>query len=180
MEEKLSVKEQIKKAFIALLSDKEYSDITVSELAEKAGVSRMSFYRNFGSTDDIIESIANDFLNDFSSVVLPVIQENTERKWKDFVFETVYHFYKIGRTLNAPLKKYVKRLPRSFGIIMSRVSDKMTRSEREIISKNAAEKYIIFGKIGFVNAVVRKWVETGMRESPDEMITQIMSAITKL
>lgn len=80
MEEKLSVKEQIKKTFIDLLSEKEYSDITVSELAEKAGVSRMSFYRNFSSTDDIIENIANDFLYDFSSVVLPVIQENTERK----------------------------------------------------------------------------------------------------
>ena len=180
MEEKLSVKEQIKKTFIALLSEKEYSDITVSELAEKAGVSRMSFYRNFNSTDDIIESIANDFLYDFSSVVLPVIQENTERKWKDFVFETVYHFYKFGRTLNVPLNEYAKQFSHSFGIIMSRVNDKMTRSERETISNYTAEKYIIFGKIGFVNAIVRQWVEMGMRESPDEMITQIMSAITKL
>ena len=180
MEEKLSVKEQIKKAFIDLLPEKEYSDITVSELAEKAGVSRMSFYRNFSSTDDIIESIANDFLYDVSSIVLPVIQENTERKWKDFVFETVYHFYKIGRAPNFRLQEYAKKLPHSFGIIMSRVNDKMTRLAKETVPGDTAVNYIIYGKIGFVNTVVRKWVETGMRESPDEMIAQIMSAITKL
>lgn len=56
----------------------------------------------------------------------------------------------------------------------------MTKSEIETISNYTAEKYVIFGKIGFVNAIVRQWVEMGMRESPDEMITQIMSAITKL
>ena len=41
-------------AFKQLLKSKKYDDISVCDITEKAGVSRMSFYLNFKSKDDIL------------------------------------------------------------------------------------------------------------------------------
>ena len=44
----------IYQALTELMREKEYREITVTELARKAGVSRMACYRNFSSKDDIL------------------------------------------------------------------------------------------------------------------------------
>ena len=40
------VKESLTDALFTLMSNKEFNDITITELSKKAGVSRLSFYRN--------------------------------------------------------------------------------------------------------------------------------------
>ena len=40
-------------AFLQLLEKKHYDSISVCEICTKAGVSRMSFYRNFESKEDL-------------------------------------------------------------------------------------------------------------------------------
>ena len=44
----------ITEALLILLRDKEYKDISITEICKKAGVTRMSFYRNFESKEDIL------------------------------------------------------------------------------------------------------------------------------
>lgn len=44
----------ITEAFLLLLKKKEYKDISITEICKKAGVTRMSFYRNFESKEDIL------------------------------------------------------------------------------------------------------------------------------
>ena len=60
------VSEYIMDALLMLMRKKEYKDISITEICEKAGVTRMSFYRNFESKEDILKkwltSITNDFL----------------------------------------------------------------------------------------------------------------------
>ncbi|MBP3754417.1 MAG: TetR/AcrR family transcriptional regulator [Lachnospiraceae bacterium] len=45
-----------------------YNEISVTALCDKAGVTRMSFYRNFNTKEDVLEawisSITEDFLRD--------------------------------------------------------------------------------------------------------------------
>ena len=48
------VKESLTDALFKLMSKREFNDITISELSKKAGVSRLSFYRNYNSKEDII------------------------------------------------------------------------------------------------------------------------------
>lgn len=50
------VKKQIESATIKLLKEKELKSITVNDIAEKSNVSRVSFYRNYESKEDIIKS----------------------------------------------------------------------------------------------------------------------------
>lgn len=47
-------KTYIMEAFILLLEEKSFSEITIKEITKKAGVNRSTYYRNFDSKEDII------------------------------------------------------------------------------------------------------------------------------
>ena len=50
-------------ALIQLLQTKSLSNITISELTERAGVSRMTYYRNYNSMDEIFISYLKDLVD---------------------------------------------------------------------------------------------------------------------
>ena len=54
---RFSVRTEIQKAFMELLSEKDYIDITVTDIVKKANVARTSFYRNFNSIGDLVDFI---------------------------------------------------------------------------------------------------------------------------
>lgn len=55
-------RECITSALIRLVREKPLSAVSVKELTERAGVSRMTFYRNYTSTEDILLSRIRDIL----------------------------------------------------------------------------------------------------------------------
>ena len=50
-------------ALMQLLQTKSLSNITISELTERAGVSRMTYYRNYNSMDEIFISYLKDLVD---------------------------------------------------------------------------------------------------------------------
>lgn len=50
----LIVRESIETALIQLMGRKPFGEITVSEIVEKAGVSRVSYYRNYYYKEDVL------------------------------------------------------------------------------------------------------------------------------
>lgn len=60
------VKTQITNALLKLLKEKEYKDISISEITTTAQVSRISFYRNFNDKDAIIKEYIHFTLNDWN------------------------------------------------------------------------------------------------------------------
>lgn len=174
-----TTKGSIKCALLKLLDEKDYNDISISELTQRAGVSRMSFYRNFQTMDDVLEDIANDMFYNFYSFVHPVIEQNTERKWQEFVFETVCVFQRASREFGVSLKTFENHPNSNRGLIILRVAEKITRHESTFVSNSPREMYTIHGKLSLINAVAAQWVSTGMRESPEEITSIIMSLITK-
>ena len=52
----------------------QFIDISISEIAQKAGVARLTFYRNYDSKEDIIirktRIIYNELMIDFEKIVL--------------------------------------------------------------------------------------------------------------
>ena len=65
-------REYIFGAFYNLLKKQNYDNISVCDITNKAGVSRMSFYRNFKSKDDLtfqaIDKIAKDLHNQINQL----------------------------------------------------------------------------------------------------------------
>jgi len=68
MEEKISfAKKKQTEALLKLLKTKNIHEISISELCDTAGLSRLSFYRNYSSKEDILKQymtrITSSFLN---------------------------------------------------------------------------------------------------------------------
>ena len=71
--ENYSVKAEIEKALLKLLTQKEYTDITITDVVKEAKVALVSFYRNFSSIADILESIAEQTMQKFNIELSPLI-----------------------------------------------------------------------------------------------------------
>lgn len=72
------VMESLTQALLQLMEKKPLSKINVSELCTRAGVGRVSFYRNFDSMDDIL---------------VQHLKKCTDEWWRDFSQKDVESFY---------------------------------------------------------------------------------------
>lgn len=57
-------------ALYKLLQIKPFNDIKISEVIDKAGISRATFYRNFDSKEDIVKIKVKSMFNDFHKMML--------------------------------------------------------------------------------------------------------------
>lgn len=153
-------------AFLKLLEHNNYDKISVCNICEKAGVSRMSFYRNFTSKEDLtIKGI---------DVITTNLKEHLDSL--EFVNE-----YVVTKTFFEVTKKYQKAL-------LSFVNTSMGKMLKDtVLSKvtqnvpmdyfNKTTKYIPVFFFGSVTTVLFEWLKTGAVETPDEMARLICSLI---
>lgn len=58
---------QLERCLLQAMEKKRYSDISVRELCQTAGISRMAFYQYFDSKDDALLALVDHTLQDFGS-----------------------------------------------------------------------------------------------------------------
>lgn len=63
------VRESIFTALMILMEKKRFSEIKITEIVNKAGVSRMSYYRNYDSKEDIINTYLDEMLNEYMEII---------------------------------------------------------------------------------------------------------------
>ena len=80
------VRESLTDALFSLMSKKEFNDITITELSKKAGVSRLSFYRNYNSKEEIIVKYLDDKANQWW-------EKQISDRSGDVILEMFNHFY---------------------------------------------------------------------------------------
>ena len=59
----------LQEALIILLEKKKFEEISVTDICKKAGVSRMAFYSNFLSKEELFKHIVTTLNSDFISAV---------------------------------------------------------------------------------------------------------------
>lgn len=64
----LKTQENIKLTFLNILKDKEFSQITVSELCQKCGIHRKTFYAHYKNTADILTELFDGLINEISKL----------------------------------------------------------------------------------------------------------------
>lgn len=69
-------------ALLQLMEKKEYSKISITDITNRAGVSRMAYYRNYKSKDEILTKRLEAVLNKFYDRVLQD-KENSDTSSKD-------------------------------------------------------------------------------------------------
>lgn len=150
-------RESIQDALIILMGKKEYSEISVTEIVKKAGVSRTAYYRNYNSKDDVLDH----FLNEVISVIYSAMSE--------FDYET--NEYGFWLTMFENILPYADTLKLLFrGGFGEKIENSMlTLMLAEYDELTEKDKYVECFWCGAVCSVIRQWVSDSMPQSPESM-----------
>ena len=162
-----TVNKTIRTAFLELLSEKPYVDITVTDIVNKAGVARISYYRHFSSVNDIVDCITDELASRFVKNVITIVGSNDKQLW----ISTLIDFFEFtGEKGN----KYFKRISQSnMSVIFIRVTEKLKLINISHVGDTLDSKYNLAGKLGFIESVARHWISSGMTETPRQMAEYI-------
>ena len=145
-------------ALLQLMKKKNYTEISVGEIAARAGVHRATFYRHFTSKDDVLRCVFQSFYENKTQMLL-LNQAGLS-----------------GQLLDV-LKDYFR-----FDVIPDIVTDgpeEETGTESgagEARASTNIEKYRMAYRIGGIYSCLLLWFSHDMRETPEEM-TRIAASI---
>ena len=156
-------------ALLELLCEKDYLDITVTDLTAKAEVARVSFYRNYSSIDDVLEQVVKRMLQGLLEEGVPVLLSNDVREWRQFLFR---YIYRVSDSIHKVITMKSANLPVIFSKINSMDLDELLPME-----KDTRNLYMVIGRMSFVSAIIQKWLDDGCRESPEEMVDILVETL---
>lgn len=165
-EQKNFSKECIQTALLSLMETRLLRDISISEIAEKAGVSRNAFYRNFDSKNQILEKYITRITEDFYKK-LDLSSTISRERFLINLFEHLYEQRKIIEIIRKNNLSYM--LESAFNHYAQKTASK--------ISDNEYTNCYIGGGL---YSMVMQWVKNGYTESPKELaeiLIQIQSNI---
>ena len=164
------VVDQIEQAFYELMREKDYTNITVTDIIKRAQVSRASFYRHFNSIGDIMEYSLRNLFDKITDEVIPIMLSTDEKEIRDFLFSYTYQNMAMQETLAACL-------PSNTAVIFSRCMTYMQNYGRPGKEMSSEQKYRLYARSGVINSILMKWLADGKEESVEEIVNLILHYI---
>lgn len=160
-------RESLSIALIYLMNEKPFEKITITELVDRAGVSRTAFYRNYESKEDLLSEIGKSLTNRISE--LRGLNRNREFSydWYLDLFRTIKEHkesYSLFINANLTVKMLFNR--NTFVDVVFPASER-------------TERYRLIAEEGAMQNVINTWFSEGMKESPEEMAELCSSLINK-
>ncbi|MCD8363614.1 MAG: TetR/AcrR family transcriptional regulator [Lachnospiraceae bacterium] len=149
-------------ALLLLMERMPYEKITITDIAKKAGVSRMSYYRLYKSKDDILIQYFNDAFED----CLKQIRETPKLDRYQFaliIFSIgAQHYQVLEGVIRAKLYDMV--LERFVGYCAYLAEHVFLLDVKEV-----CVDYWIYQEAGRVCLLLLRWIARGRVETPEEM-----------
>lgn len=162
-------RECIVTALMQLLKEKPLSAISVSELTEKAGVSRMTYYRNYQSKEDIFSSYLEDVLIDYRKEAEQLPQDKPYYE-SVHILHCFSYFEKHKGFLDSLFQSGLGHM------LLASISNYVL--EIWYAPENGAAHY--YGLQAFAGALYNlyiSWASNGMKETPEELTKILMDII---
>ncbi|WP_243156368.1 TetR/AcrR family transcriptional regulator [Clostridium sp. C8-1-8] len=162
------------KALIELMQEKPYSSISVKEIADKAQLSRRTFYRNFNIKEDLLTEYANYLFKEY----MDALKELTNLNISDLFIV----YFKFWNNHLKELKLFKKNhlfysLMEQINLFISHFNT-IPNVKWHDYDNQAEEEYISFYNIGGLWNVLSNWIDHEDRESPEEMSKILTKAIS--
>lgn len=152
-----------------LISGKNLSGISVSELTQTCDISRGTFYLHYSDIYSLAEEIENDLLNEFEEKVNCISVEELRQSAFEFI-RVVIDFAYDNRELCAVFM--AGNVDMSFIYKVKQViKNKFLSNWKSLYTgtdQNTAERYFNFIFAGALE-LVSEWIEKGMKESANEL-----------
>lgn len=147
----------LESALILLLKDKCFENISITDIVNRAGVSRTAYYRNYKSKEDILYRMMHEVIdNVFDTMNLHIPIENTQEYWYGL-------FYAVKQHSDI----FLVLLKANFGdTILHEIYKKMLDY---VPQANAQSTYQSFFWSGAMYSVLAAWLRDGMKLTVEEM-----------
>ena len=150
-------RDKISKVFINLLQTKEINEISVTDICKLAKINRSTFYVNYLDIYDLAEQIGEELYQE----VLSLYQEEREtnhnsnnflKLFKHIKENQIFYktFFKLNMDKNFIIKEYDYHL------------------SKKLYDDKFLDYHMEFFKAG-LNAIIKKWLLNGCKESPEEI-----------
>lgn len=158
---KRNSQEKIEKIFIQFIQTKNVNEISVTDICKKAHLNRSTFYANYLDVYDLANKIRKKLEDEVEN--LYQLEKDTNHNSNDFLklFKHIKNnqiFYKTYFKLETDNSFFAVKpdLKYDFNLAKSLYNDKFI------------EYHIDFFNAG-INAIIKKWLNNGCVESPEEM-----------
>ena len=159
------VDKYIIEALFSLIKKKDYNNISITEICEKAGTGRMSFYRNFNSKEDIIRQwITNTTITFLKESDINYKKDSTN----DYFIKLFTHLEKYKTEAMLIYKANL------FNLLKNEFDDKLINLHQEEYSNY--KSYFLAG--GIFN-VYYFWLINGCKETPHQVAEKLVDLMSK-
>jgi len=90
----LKTRKNIKTAFINLLLEKEFKDITIQNIIDEALIGRSTFYDHYFDKYDLLNQLVNEVLVDFKDIIKDRFSLKSENDFIKFFLNLIEHYSK--------------------------------------------------------------------------------------
>ena len=148
---KMVTKSCLQTALIQLLDKKELSDISVSELARRAGVSRTAFYSNYQTVDDVLTELIDQELKEVNNSIWEAI--NREEDFFPPIIQKMKDNYDLYSLL---MKANIEKT--AFFQFRDYIKDSYPALDKKTY-------YMIIAAIGSLRSIILEWFINGCEDS---------------
>ncbi len=148
---------------------RDFESLTVSEIAQRAGLTRKTFYARFGSLGQVVESVIIELFSDIASriddTMLRIPMTNNTGSM------LVFRAYEAQREILAPLIRHCPTalFIKPVGFVVSNLL-RRTIAINDLQTMNEAdEAYLVAVIASTIHGVLSVWVERGFSESPEQV-----------
>ncbi len=162
-------KQQFAMALFSLMKVYKYIEITVTQLAQEANLSRKTFYRLFNDKNDVLKQLFDTLFFDFFSE----IKERGIKHYWDLV-QVYFDFWESRKEILLLLSKN-DLMPIMFEYVY-RNSEKifiLVRTSEKAEAFNELLPYLLAYSVGGMHSMLIKWVESEMSVPSSVLIAQL-------
>ena len=147
---------QIEKIFLQLIQKKNIDEISVSTICDKANLNRSTFYSNYIDIYDLAEKIKQQMEIEFAQ-----FQLSNNAKQDENGYLSMFRYIKDNQIFFKTyfkLEEISKSLPTQYRVELA----------EKYYDNKFIDYHIEFFRAG-LNAIIKKWLNNGCKETPEEI-----------
>lgn len=163
-------RKMMQEALLTLLQEKAYAKISITEINQRANLSRRTFYDHFETKDDLFISLVDDILEPIFTVLMEIVNVSMYGKESEVAFIMLFQQWQDNhKTLK------LIRNARSDAVILSRLFNWFHRLYDEVVLPQIKDKDTSLGEYtvcmiaGASFTLLTRWSDEGMKHPPDLM-----------
>ena len=159
----LHTKKFVQDALLELIKEKKLNEISVSELCKRATINRNTFYSHYNNPMDVLEEMSSAMM---AGIQAAILEAGNQREATVIVCRIIRENAALSKVIfsengdTSLLDKALTLAATRNATLMKGESNDMDLAHRHYLSE-----YTIHGS----SAIIRAWVGSGLRETPEDL-----------